>query len=66
MNYFFVQFFIYTKKGEIQFDEDYCFDVSLNTPGAKIELWKCHGFGGNQKFVHRAANVSVHFKMLPS
>ncbi|XP_066929018.1 polypeptide N-acetylgalactosaminyltransferase 13-like [Clytia hemisphaerica] len=46
------QHFIFTKKGEIQFDEDYCFDVSSNSPGANIELWKCHGFGGNQKFIH--------------
>ena len=54
--------FIFTKKGEIQFDEDYCFDVSSNSPGANIELWKCHGFGGNQKFIHNGPVVCMTLK----
>ena len=51
------QHFIFSKKGEIIFDEEYCLDVSDPKPGAAIEILKCHGFGGNQKWYHNLQTV---------
>lgn len=46
------QQFIFSKKGEIIFDEEYCLDVSNAEDAAPIDIIKCHGFGGNQKWIH--------------
>ena len=56
--FIFVQFFILSSKGQIIFEEENCLDVSQNKPNAPVEVLKCHGMGGNQKWEHNRQDVS--------
>ncbi|XP_047136419.1 polypeptide N-acetylgalactosaminyltransferase 13 isoform X1 [Hydra vulgaris] len=47
------QNFVFSRKGEIVFDEEYCLDVSSSKPGVLIDIMKCHNFGGNQQWIHK-------------
>ena len=49
---------ILSSKGEIIFEEENCLDVSKSYPGAPVEILKCHGMGGNQKWEHDKKSVS--------
>ena len=49
---------ILSSKGEIIFEEENCLDVSKSYAGAPVEILKCHGMGGNQKWEHSKASVS--------
>ena len=57
--FIFFQFFIFSKNGEIIFEEENCLDVSNSNPGATIEILKCHGFKGNQEWKHNRIDVSL-------
>ena len=35
---------------ELQFDSDFCLDVSEHNAGARVTLYSCHAMGGNQKW----------------
>lgn len=51
---------ILTSKGELIFEEENCLDVSKSYAGAPVEILKCHGMGGNQKWEHDKKSVSLH------
>lgn len=52
---------ILSSRGEIIFEEENCLDVSKSYAGAPVEILKCHGMGGNQKWEHdRASGVIKH------
>lgn len=40
-----------TDINELQFDSDYCLDVSEHKVGGKVTLYSCHAMGGNQKWM---------------
>ena len=44
------QEFGFSDLGEMQFEEDLCFDVSSSKVGGQINILNCHGLGGNQKW----------------
>ena len=46
----FIQDFGFTDIGELQFEDDLCLDVSKKTRGGHIQIFVCHGLGGNQKW----------------
>ncbi|KXJ08240.1 Polypeptide N-acetylgalactosaminyltransferase 1, partial [Exaiptasia diaphana] len=50
------QMFVLSSKGEIIFEEENCLDVSKTYAGAPVEMMKCHGLGGNQKWDHSKAH----------
>lgn len=54
----FFQMLILSSKGEIIFEEENCLDVSKSYAGAPVEILKCHGMGGNQKWEHDKKSVS--------
>ena len=56
---FYQQFFIFSKNGEIIFEEENCLDVSNSNPGSLIDILKCHGFKGNQQWRHEKSDVSL-------
>jgi len=51
---------ILTSRGELIFEEENCLDVSKSYAGAPVEILKCHGMGGNQKWEHEKKSVSLH------
>lgn len=51
---------ILTSRGELIFEEENCLDVSKSYAGAPVEILKCHGMGGNQKWEHDKKKVSLH------
>ena len=51
---------ILTSRGELIFEEENCLDVSKSYAGAPVEILKCHGMGGNQKWEHDKKSVSLH------
>ncbi len=53
------QMLILTSRGEIIFEEENCLDVSKAYAGAPVEIMKCHGMGGNQKWEHDKKSVSL-------
>ena len=55
----FFQMLILSSKGEIIFEEENCLDVSKSYAGAPVEILKCHGMGGNQKWEHDKKSVSI-------
>lgn len=50
--------FVLSSKGEVIFEEENCLDVSKTYAGAPVEMMKCHGLGGNQKWDHSKSLVS--------
>lgn len=50
---------VMSSKGEIIFEEENCLDVSKSYAGAPVEILKCHGMGGNQKWEHDKKSVSL-------
>ena len=50
------QDFGFSEIGELQFEDDLCLDVSSSVPGKSIQIYGCHGLGGNQKWEY---NVQV-------
>ena len=44
------QEFGYSDMGELQFEEDLCLDVSSSKIGSHVQIFNCHGLGGNQKW----------------
>ena len=51
---------ILTSRGELIFEEENCLDVSKSYAGSPVEILKCHGMGGNQKWEHDKKSVSLH------
>ena len=51
---------VMSSKGEIIFEEENCLDVSKSYAGAPVEILKCHGMGGNQKWEHDKKSVSLY------
>ena len=51
---------ILSSRGELIFEEENCLDVSKSYAGAPVEILKCHGMGGNQKWEHEKKSVSLH------
>jgi hypothetical protein len=49
-----LQEFGFSEKGEIQFEEDLCLDTSTGQVGGRINIYSCHGFGGNQKWIYNS------------
>ena len=54
---------ILSSKGEIIFEEENCLDVSKSYAGAPVEILKCHGMGGNQKWEHDRKSVSLQISL---
>jgi len=53
------QFFIFSKNGEIIFEEENCLDVSNSSPGSLVDILKCHGFKGNQQWRHKKSDGTI-------
>ena len=48
------QDFGFSDLGEIVFEDDLCLDVSSTIPGKSVQIYGCHGLGGNQKWEYEA------------
>lgn len=35
---------------ELQYEDELCLDVSKRMRGGKVQIYSCHGLGGNQKW----------------
>lgn len=45
---------------ELQYDSDFCLDVSDYSIGAKVTLYSCHAMGGNQKWEYNKSKQLKH------
>ncbi|KAI6648354.1 hypothetical protein LOD99_12163 [Oopsacas minuta] len=48
-----------TDLDELQFDSDYCLDVSDHKSGGKVTLYSCHAMGGNQRWVYEKSTQQL-------
>eukprot|EP00111_Clytia_hemisphaerica_P004070 TCONS_00011660-protein len=55
------QNFVWTKNDEMVYDDQKCLDFSFSNTKRHVELWGCHGLGGNQIWKHhKESGLIIH------